>query len=159
MNGVDAFVNRIRKKPKRGKKRQTNFPYTLYDAALDVIHAYYRNLSHQQADPGYMPGQDPLRKAIRKLQNAAAKLEGPIRPVGDDLSDQQELTPTDAYSLLLRGKEVMLKPHRRNASENFYDDKGRLCYVGYTLDDFPGMSDKEIIAELRSYASRQFWGK
>jgi len=63
-------------------------------------------------------------------------------------NEEDEITPEDAYQLLVDGETVMIK--------GWDTDKPRL-YAGVTMDDYEGETKEEIISTLKSYDSLQFW--
>jgi|688.fasta_scaffold00011_42 hypothetical protein len=61
---------------------------------------------------------------------------------------EKEVTPEDAYQLLVDGETVMIK--------GWDMDEPRL-YAGVTMDDYEGETKEEIISTLESYDSLQYW--
>ena len=59
-----------------------------------------------------------------------------------------EVTPEDAYQLLVDGETVMIK--------GWDTDEPRL-YAGVTMDEYEGETKEEIISTLKSYDSLQYW--
>lgn len=118
-------------------------------------------------DTAWAPPIAWLEKVSKFYPNLTFKMEfdepgmgmyGGVEVVDGDVSEwendqpgepESEVTPEEAYDILVDGDEIMVKG---------YDTNEPRLYAGVMMDDFEGMTKEEIIDQLSGYDSIQFWG-